>query len=62
MQQYRQSKGYSQKYANNNGFRNIEFFADNDNSGANFNRPDYLKLITMIKEAIICTFIVKDMS
>ncbi|MBQ0072225.1 MAG: recombinase family protein, partial [Spirochaetales bacterium] len=50
------------KYAEENGFRNIEFFVDDGYSGTNFNRPDWKRLEAMIDNGAIGTIIVKDMS
>ena len=55
-------KAILKKYADENGFRNIEFFVDDGYSGTNFNRPDWLRLIAMVEEGRIGTVIVKDMS
>ena len=51
-----------QRYADDNGFSNIQFFVDDGYSGTNFNRPDWLRLISMVEEGKIGTIIVKDMS
>lgn len=50
------------KYADDNGFRNTEFFVNNGYSGTNFNRPDWQRLNFYIDEGKIGTIIVKDMS
>lgn len=55
-------KAILKKYADENGFKNIEFFVDDGYSGTNFNRPDWIKLTSMIEEGKIGTVIVKDMS
>ena len=55
-------KAILSKYAKEQGFRNIQFFVDDGYSGANFNRPDWLRLIAMVEEGKIGTVIVKDMS
>jgi site-specific DNA recombinase len=55
-------KSILRKYAEENGFRNIEFFVDDGYSGTNFNRPDWQRLSTMIDEGAVGTIIVKDMS
>jgi len=51
-----------QKYADNNGFTNTEFFVDDGYSGTNFDRPDWQRLISQVEEGRIGTVIVKDMS
>jgi len=55
-------KAILQKYADDNGFGNTQFFVDDGYSGTNFNRPDWLRLIGMVDEDLIGTIIVKDMS
>lgn len=50
------------KYADDNGFRNTEFFVDDGYSGTNFDRPDWQRLNAKIDEGKIGTIIVKDMS
>ena len=50
------------KYADDNGFKNTEFFVDDGYSGTNFNRPDWLRLIERINNDEVGTIIVKDMS
>lgn len=51
-----------QKYADDNGFANTEFFVDDGYSGTNFDRPDWQRLLSQVEEGNICTVIVKDMS
>ena len=55
-------KSILKKYADENGFRNIEFFVDDGYSGTNFGRPDWKRLTSLIDEGAIGTIIVKDMS
>ncbi|MBR6313106.1 MAG: recombinase family protein, partial [Clostridia bacterium] len=55
-------KAILQKYADDNGFRNTEFFVDDGYSGTNFDRPDWQRLSAMIDDGKIGTIIVKDMS
>lgn len=55
-------KSILQKYADDNGFRNIQFFVDDGYSGTNFDRPDWNRLSGMIDDGLIGTIIVKDMS
>lgn len=50
------------KYADDNGFRNTEFFIDDGYSGTTFNRTDWQRLNSYIDEGKIGTIIVKDMS
>lgn len=51
-----------QKYAIDNGFTNLEFFVDDGYSGTNFNRPDWIRLMTLAGAGKVGTIIVKDMS
>lgn len=51
-----------QKYANDNGFKNTQFFVDDGFSGTNFNRPDWQRLNALIDDGKVGTIIVKDMS
>ena len=51
-----------QKYADDNGFANTEFFVDDGYSGTNFDRPDWQRLLSRVEEGNIGTVIVKDMS
>ena len=51
-----------QKYADDNGFANTEFFVDDGYSGTNFDRPDWQRLLSQVEEGNISTVIVKDMS
>lgn len=55
-------KAILQKYADDNGFANIEFFVDDGYSGTNFDRPDWQRLLSQVEEGNIGTVIVKDMS
>ena len=55
-------KNMLEKYAKDNGFKNIQFYVDDGFSGTNFNRPAWTKLQGLIDEDKIGTIIVKDMS
>ena len=55
-------KSILEKYAKDNGFKNIQFFVDDGFSGTNFNRPAWTELQGLIDEDKIGTIIVKDMS
>ena len=50
------------KYAEDNGFRNIEYYVDDGWSGTNFDRPDFQRMIADMDAGKISTIIVKDMS
>lgn len=51
-----------QKYAEDNGFGNIQFFVDDGWSGTNFDRPDFQRMIAEVEAGNVATIIVKDMS
>src|SRR5574344_1998892 len=51
-----------QKYADDNGFANTEFFVDDGYSGTSFDRPHGQRLITQTEQGNVSTIIVKDMS
>ena len=53
-------KAILQKYADDNGFRNTQFFVDDGYSGTTFTRPDWQRLIGMVDEGRVGTLIVKD--
>ena len=40
-------KAILKKYAQEQGFRNIQFFVDDGYSGANFNRPDWKRILAI---------------
>lgn len=50
------------KYAEDNGFKNAEFFVDDGYSGTNFNRPDWQRLMEFVNQDKVATIIVKDTS
>ena len=50
------------RFAQDQGFRNIQFFVDDGYSGANFNRPDWQRMISMVENDQIGVLIAKDMS
>lgn len=58
----RNQKLMLQKYADDNGFTNTQYFVDDGYSGTSFDRPDWNRLSSMIDEGLIGTIIVKDMS
>ena len=55
-------KNILQKFADDNGFENTEFFVDDGYTGTNFDRPDWLNLIGKVEEGNVGIVIVKDMS
>ena len=44
------------------GYTESEFFVDDGYTGTNFNRPDFLRMLEMIKSGLISAVIVKDLS
>ena len=55
-------KAYLSRYAKEHGFRNTEFFVDDGYTGANFQRPDWQRMMALVEEGKIGTVITKDMS
>jgi len=51
-----------EKYAQERGFTNLEFFVDDGYSGTNFNRPDFQRMLDAVNDGLIGAIIVKDMS
>lgn len=49
-------------YAQKNGYTNLQHYTDDGWSGANFDRPDWKRLIEDVEQGKIGTVIVKDMS
>ena len=50
------------KYAEENGFTNIQVFVDDGYSGVSFNRPDFQKLLELMEKGKVETLITKDLS
>ena len=50
------------KYAQDNGFRNMQFYIDDGYSGTNFDRPDFQRMIADMENGRIGTIITKDLS
>ena len=50
------------EYAENNGFRNIEFIYDDGYSGADWERPAFTKMIEDVEAGRVSAIIVKDLS
>lgn len=55
-------KAILKKYADDNGFKNTEFFVDDGVSGTTFDRPDFQRMIAEMDAGRIGIIIVKDMS
>ena len=55
-------KAILQKYADENGFTNTEFYADDGFSGTNFQRPEFLRMLAQVEAGNVANVIVKDMS
>lgn len=50
------------KYANDNGFENVQVFVDDGYSGTNFNRPGFQELLELMEQGKVATLITKDLS
>ena len=50
------------KYAEENGFTNIQVFVDDGYSGVSFNRPDFQRLLELMEKGRVKTLITKDLS
>ena len=55
-------KAILQKYANDKGLRNCQFYIDDGFTGTNFDRPGFKKMLSDIESGKVGTVIVKDMS
>ena len=55
-------KAYLSRYAKEHSFRNTEFFVDDGYTGANFQRPDWQRMMALVDDGKIGTVITKDMS
>ncbi len=55
-------KALLKNYAESNGFTNLAFYADDGYTGTNFNRPNFQRMMNDIRNGLIGTVIVKDMS
>ena len=53
-------KNILNKYAKENGFKNLQYFVDNGFSGTNFNRPSWNDLIALVEDNKVGAIIVKD--
>ena len=55
-------KAILQKFADEAGLGNTQFFVDDGYSGTNFDRPDWMRLMALAEDGKIGTVVVKDMS
>ncbi len=55
-------KSILEKYAKENGFKNIKFFVDDGFSGTNFARPAFTEIMELAEQGLIENLIVKDHS
>ena len=55
-------KAFLARFARKKGFRNIEYFVDDGYSGANFQRPDWQRMMALVDEGKIGIVVAKDMS
>lgn len=51
-----------EKYALDNGFRNLKFYVDDGISGTTFDRPAFNEMIADVESGAVKTVIIKDMS
>ena len=58
----RNQKLILQKYADDHGFHNCQFYVDDGYSGADFNRPDFKRMMADIEAGKVGAVIVKDQS
>ncbi len=55
-------KALLKNYAESSGFTNLSYYADDGYTGTNFNRPDFQRMMNDIRNGLVGTVIVKDMS
>ena len=55
-------KALLKNYAESSGFTNLSYYADDGYTGTNFNRPNFQRMMNDIRNGLIGTVIVKDMS
>ena len=55
-------KAMLSKFAQENGFRNTQFYVDDGYSGTNFDRPDFQRMVKDMENGKIGTIITKDLS
>ena len=55
-------KAILNRYAKDQGFKNIQYFVDDGYSGANFKRPDWQRMIELVENDKVGIILAKDMS
>ena len=55
-------KAMLSKFAQDNGFRNTQFYVDDGYSGTNFDRPDFQRMVKDMENGKIGIIITKDLS
>lgn len=55
-------KAYLQRYANQNKYYNTRFYIDDGYSGANFERPGFVNLLSDIENSLVGMVVTKDLS
>ena len=55
-------KALLKNYAESSGFTNLSYYADDGYTGTNFNRPNFQRMMNDIRNGLVGTVIVKDMS
>lgn len=55
-------KALLKNYAESSGFTNLSYYADDGYTGTNFNRPEFQRMMNDIRNGLVGTVIVKDMS
>lgn len=55
-------KALLKNYAESSGFTNLSYYADDGYTGTNFNRPEFQRMMNDIRNDLVGTVIVKDMS
>ena len=55
-------KAILQKYADDNGFKNTQFYVDDGYSGTSFDRPDFIRMMDDVKAGKVGIVITKDLS
>ena len=55
-------KSILSRFASEQKFKNVQFFTDDGYSGANFNRPDWQRMIALVEAGQVGIILAKDMS